>query len=376
MIKGSFEFTSFKLSEDNSPNILQALEKYRDTEDSNVIYNQKHLLFLEDRYIEECKKFTRVAEKLSIKKFDDKLYIFKENKMEKLVDYSQEVKMYDQVISENNINNISKENLTISVKHFTEYKQSKKILFIQYIYILLFLSNSTDYNENDFLFKVNIDDKEVKKEVSFTKEIFSDLVKVYLWVIQSKENLQTRLKIIRKIIVMKNSFDLTEKDLHSAKSSFNRIINDETEKYFEQVNMLKGDFLKLNEQRQRAYQSLHLKFLSWGGSIALFIYGEAKNLSNDNVWNSLLFSSNEKIKLFLIIFITSLIIIYLIFKKEIRENHNEFSKIKQLYLEKLFFDANDEETLKLDAPKVSKMYRVIFYIVLTILIIRLAITFI
>lgn len=375
IIKGSFDMTSFVLDKNTSPDALKNLEKYRDPDDNDVIYNQSNLLFLEEKYMEECKMFFKVLEKFKIKKFDDSLCIYKENKIKKLEDYSQEVELFNLVISENNINNISKDDLGISIKHFEEYEESKKILFIKYIYIMLFLSNSTNYDENHFIFKVNIEDKEVKKEITFTENAFYNLEEIYLWVTKSKENLHTRLKIIRKLIATKNTFDLDEKDLHSAKSSFNRIINNETEKYFEQVNMLKEDFLKLNEQRQKTYQSLHFKFLSWGASIALFIYGEAKNIPSEKIWNSLLFLSDEKIKLFLIIFISSLVIIWLIFNKETKEIHNEFLEIKQFYLKELFFDKSDDITLKLNAPKISISYHIIFYTLIIILSVRLVTTF-
>ncbi|WP_301421150.1 hypothetical protein [Mammaliicoccus lentus] len=374
-INGSFSMTSFQIDKSTSPEALKSLVEYRDTDDENVIYNQRDLLFLEEKYMEECKSFSRILDKFKIKKFDNRLFIYSENEVKKLEDYSKEVELYKLIITENNINNISKDDLNISVQHFMEYDPSERISFIQYLYILLFLSNSTDYNENHFAFKVSIEDKEVKKEISFTDHDFCDLENIYLWITKSKENLHTRLNIIRKLIATKNTFNLDQKDLNSAKSCFNRIINDETEKYFEQVNMLKEDFLKLNNQRQKAYQSLHLKFLGWGASIALFIYEEVKNIPSDDVWKSLIFSSNEKIKLFLIIFISSLIIIWLIFKKEIKENHMEFSEIKQFYLTELFFVESDDKILKLDAPKVSNMYRIIFYIIIFILTIRLVTTF-
>lgn len=372
-IKGSFKITSFELDKETPPEVWEVLDEY--IEDDIVIYNPKNLLFLEERYIEECTGFKEVLDKFKIKEFDNQLFIYKGNEIKKLEKYSQEVDLYKSIISENNINNLRKEELNISIKHFKEYEKSNKMSLIQYIYIMLFISNSTNFDENHFIFKVNIEDKEVKKEVSFNDSVFYNLENIYLWITESKENINTRLNIIRKLIATKNTFDLDQQDLNSAKSCFNRIINDETEKYFEQVNMLKEDFLKLNNQRKKAYQSLHLKFLGWGASIALFIYEEVKNIPSDDVWRSLIFSSNEKIKLFLIIFISSLIIIWLIFKKEIKENHMEFSKIKQFYLTELFFSKSDDKTLKLDAPKISNMYRIIFYIIIFILTIRLVTTF-
>ncbi|MGC3435451.1 hypothetical protein ACPTH1_14780, partial [Enterococcus faecalis] len=50
---------------------------------------------------------------------------------------------------------------------FTNYEQTDKVKFIQSIYILLFLSNITNYKNNIFNFKVRCDDKEFKMEINY-----------------------------------------------------------------------------------------------------------------------------------------------------------------------------------------------------------------
>ncbi|RST92366.1 hypothetical protein CBF33_04735 [Vagococcus lutrae] len=264
---------------------------------------------------------------------------------------------------------MQKKDLSVSVNHFEKYEKSKKIKFVQSIYILLFLSNFTEYANNTFTFKVKIDDKEAVKQVSFDEIETFNLFKIYSWVIKSKENLLTRLKIIREFIVKKGSFDLSDKDLSSAKSVFNRIIKEETDKYFAQVNMLKDDFLKLSERKQDNYQSLHLKFLGWSSSVALFIYGEVKDRPSGNLWRKILYSKTEKSFLFLVIFTVSLITIWLLFVKEIYENKEEYKKIKQFYTEQLFFDEDDFQDF-IDYPKIPCLYICVFAGLLLMLCLR------
>ena len=361
-IKGRFRNTSFEFLEAPPKDLNDFVE-------DNELYNKSNLLFLEDKYINECNRFSKIVDKFKVKKFDEKTFIFENNELKKLGDFSEEVKRFNKIILNNNINGLQKNDLSISVNHFEKYEKSEKIKFVQSIYILLFLSNFTEYYNNKFIFKVKIGDKEVVEQVYFNKIKIFNLFKIYSWIIHSKENLLTRLKIIREFIVRKGSFDLSEKDLSSAKSAFNRIIREETDKYFAQVNMLKDDFLKLSERKRENYQSLHLKFLGWLSSIALFIYSEVKDMPSDNLYKKIFYSKTEKSFLFLVIFVVSLIIIWLLFIKEIDENKKEYEKIKIFYTEQLFFDKDDFENF-IDYPKIPCIYICIFSFFLFILCLR------
>ncbi|EJX8089146.1 hypothetical protein OEN06_002708, partial [Enterococcus faecalis] len=204
-----------------------------------------------------------------------------------------------------------KEKLGISIRHFENYEQTDKVKFIQSIYVLLFLSNITNYKNNNFNFKVRCDEKEFEIDINYCDIKVLDLYDTYLWIIKNGDNIQTRLKIIRELIIRKKSFYLSDRDLCSADSAFNRIIKEETDKYFSQVNLLKDDFLKLSKEKQESYQALHLKFLGWCSAVALYIYDELKSIDGDNLWKKILFSKSEKSLLILLIFILSLIVIWL-----------------------------------------------------------------
>ncbi|MFZ4890197.1 MULTISPECIES: hypothetical protein [Bacteria] len=362
-IRGEFVNTSFKFS----GNIPEELNSFVD---NNELFNQSGLLFLEEKYMDECKRFSKIVDKLKIKTFNSDLIFYENNELKKVEDFSQEVKLIRQVIYENNINGLQKKDLCISINHFEIYKNSKKIEFIQSIYILLFLSNITEYAENILTFKVKIGDKELAERVFFDEIEKFNLFKFYSWIITSKENIQTRLRIVREIIIRKSSFKLTDEDLYSAKSAFNRIIKEETDNYFAQVNLLKDDFLKLSERQRKSYESLHLKFLGWGSSIALFMYGEIKDKPSGNLWQKILFSKTEKSCIFISIFLVSLLTIWILFKKEMNDNDKEYEKIKLFYTKQLFFDENDFSNF-IEGPKISCLYNIIFWILFGLLLIRL-----
>ncbi|MGH1817673.1 MULTISPECIES: hypothetical protein [Enterococcus] len=366
-IDGSFNITSFVFSGEYPDSLNNYIE-------DGELYNKKDLLFFEEHYIEKCSKFSKIIDKLKIKKFDEHMKIYRNGQIEKITDLSEEVKKFDEILSTNNINGLEKKDLSISVTHFQDYEQSAKLTFVQNIYILFFLSNITEYSENSFLFKVKNDENEVIYNFDFDDIQSLNLFDIYNWVIQSKENLNTRLKIVREFILKKGSFALVESDLLGIKSAFNRIIKEETEKYFEQVNMLREDFFKINKHRQENLQSLHLKFLGWGSSIALFVYSELQGIKSKDLWFSLFCSKSEKVTLFLMIFIMALVIIWVIYVKEFQEMKKEFKKLKKFYIDELFFESKYFDRY-IKEPEIPKIYVLIFLILLNILIYRLLIIF-
>lgn len=361
-IRGSFANTSFKFT-DGYPEFLN------DFVEDNELYNNPNLLFLEEKYIEECTRFSRIVDKYKIKQFGEEMSIYRNNELIKLDNYSKEVELFNLILMDNNINGLQKKDISVSINHFEIYAESDKIKFIQSLYILLFLSNVTEFRNNTFLFKVRFDDRETVQQVNFDEVVVFTLLDIYFWIICSKENIHTRLKIIREIIIRKQSFKLSEEDLNSAKSAFNRIIREETDKYFTQVNMLKDDFLILSEHKRENYASLHLKFLTWGSSIAIFIYSELKDSQADNLFQKLLFSKTDKSIVFLTIFIISLIIIWSLFVKEVSESKKEYLKLKKFYTKQLFFE-EDVFTNFICFPEIPFHYTLVFISILLALLIR------
>jgi hypothetical protein len=339
------------------------------------LFNKQSLLFFEEEFMENCTHFTKIIDKFKLKKFDNQLKYYSDSDLKLIEDYSKEVDLYNSIIKDNNINGLNKKYISISILHFSIYNDVDKVHFIQFIYILIFLANITEFENNRFIFKVKFDDRETSLNIDFTKIEFFNLIKIYTWIIDSHENIQTRVKIVRELILRKQSFKLNDEDLNNAKSAFNRVIREETDKYFTQVNMLKDDFIKLSEQKRTSYAALHLKLLAWGSSIALFVYGELEDVESKNLIKKLLFSKSEKSLIFIIIFILSILAIWLFFNKELQDSKNEYYKLKEFYTQKLFFEENDFSKFIIP-PKTPPIYNFTFWIILLLLIARLIFIFI
>src|SRR5690625_5154270 len=119
-IKGNFVNTSFQFDDSN----LEILNSFIE---ENELFNNPNLLFLEEKYINECNRFSKVIDKFKIKVFDNNLLIYRNNKLDKLNDFSKEVELFDQVITEKNINGLDKNDLSISIGHFENYAKSEKV---------------------------------------------------------------------------------------------------------------------------------------------------------------------------------------------------------------------------------------------------------
>ncbi|MFS1052460.1 hypothetical protein [Enterococcus casseliflavus] len=373
--KGKFNGTSFKFnSNEDIPEYLSSFCE-KDQEGYDVLYNNSGLLFLEDIFISNSNYFIRIVKKLKKKKYDSNLKIYKANKVieiDNIEVYAEEINLYKKIIDENNINGFAKNDINISVKLLKKYYPDIETRKTIDICVLLLIANVTDFNDNSFVFKVRSNTAETSEIIDFTSSNIPDLFFFYEWIMVSKENQATRLRIVREIILDKQSFYLSKTDLDNAKSIFNRIIKEETDKYFEQVNILKSDFFKLSEIKTKNYHSLHLKFIGWCSTIAIFIYDSLKEQSGNNLYHKMFFSSNEKINLFLVIFMMSLVVIWCIFLKEMKDYDNEYKQIKDTYTNRFFFESNVIEDF-LPAPKILIVYRIIFIILLLLLLLRLVI---
>ncbi len=85
-------------------------------------------------------------------------------------------------------------------------------------------------------------------------------------------------------------------------------------------------------------------------------------------------SKSEKSLLILLIFILSLIVIWLLFIKETSELKSEYEKLKDLYIKQLYFDKKDFSN-HIKEPEIPKLYQSIFYTFLGILALRFFVCF-
>lgn len=294
------------------------------------------------------------------------------------IDVRDEFEKYDNVIRSNNINRDIK-NFSVNLLRKVE-NPSQKILHLNRIFILLFLSTNTEIKilENGFVFDFKIieDKVSVSEKYGFLEVKTNDidlLNSVYDWIISDAGYYNTykqRLDIIRSIIVKNGSFRINEDIINKAESIFKRIISQETDKYFEEVSNLKNDFLKITERENDIYQSLHLKLMGWMTALALLIFDKIKDYDGADVISRLLNSNSEKTQLLLVLLVCALVVILIIYILEIWKNQDEYWKLKDFYINSLMFNGDDFNN-KVKFPNIDDRYVVLILVVVLLLILRI-----
>lgn len=296
---------------------------------------------------------------------------FQDEELVPLQDYSNEVTRYKKVLENNNINGLSYDDICISVKHFETYNINEDILFLKDILILLFIATKTVYSENQFKFEIMGERDKVFVNVRYDSVSDFNLSNIYNWITESNDNIDTKLRVIRELIVRKRSFVSANDDLDTAKSIFNRIIKEETSKYFEQVSALKSDFISMSRDISKSYRTLHTRFLAWASAITIFIYNQILewDFNSYNIVTAILLSDSERTLFFLSIFTISIIVIWILFNIEMYNSTKEYEQIKKIYSKNLFFDSSDFKNY-ISVPKINVVYKYVFCSLLTILVIR------
>ena len=170
---------------------------------------------------------------------------------------------------------------------------------------------------------------------------------------------------------MKNkSFTIENSLLNSVKSIFQRIINSNVDRYFNEVTLLKDDFLKIVERENDIYQSLHIKLIGWFSALALLIFDKIKDYSGDDIFYKLLTSDSQKTELLLIMLIFALVFILIIYILEMRKNQDEYEKLKSFYTNSLMFDDGDFEE-KIKSPCLDFRYILFMLWIVSILLLKL-----
>ena len=120
------------------------------------------------------------------------------------------------------------------------------------------------------------------------------------------------------------------------------------DRYFNEVTLLKDDFLKIVERENDIYQSLHIKLIGWFSALALLVFDKIKDYSGNDIFYKLLMSDSQKTQLLLIMLIFALVFILIIYILEMKKNQDEYRKLKLFYTNSLMFDDGDfEEKIKL-----------------------------
>lgn len=375
-IKGTWKVTSFEIEKNSeNQNLIELLKKEKigdDDSEKYIIYNQQNLWLFESDFIIQEDSFANILDKFSSKDYLHKIKYFHDGIFEDLAASINEVEIYSKIIEGNNISGINRSKLKISVNILRKTLLTGKDKFVESLYILIFLANKTEKNGNKFMFAFEDGEQSFRENIAFegTKEY--DLFVLYDWVTNDNDypdSFKTKIAIVRKIIFNRKSFENSDEILIEAKSAFNRIISRETDKYFEQVNQLKEDFLLLAESQNKVNRSLHLSVFGWLGYLAWTIFDVVRSYSGNNLFNKILFSQSEKISIVLLILFLALVVIFSAHIKEIYDNRKTYMNLKDMYQKKLFF--NEEDFVQyMNKPTVSKIYVVGFIVLIFILFFR------
>lgn len=384
---GSWSMTSFEIPNSNeSSSGIDFLSKEGFGEEDNgkyIIYREPTKLFCPDNYITEKEFLSDIIDYFEDVDFSNDLKIISNVNDFKVSinNYSQEVFRYSDILSVNHIKTDLKIS-NFSVNLLTDLRLSgHKISVLKKFFILLMIANycSLDFDKNTAEFSLKHDDRQIKYDYNFVEENARDIAyleQIYQWVINEEgyeNSYNQKLGIIRSILIKNNNFTLNNNIIQSARSIFQRIINQETERYFDQVNQLKNDFLTITERENSIYQSLHLKLLGWLSALGLTIFDTIKNYNGQNIFDRILNSNSEKTNLTLLLLIIALCTIIVMYILETRKNQDEFHRLKVFYTKSLLFSEEDF-TNKVKFNSIDRRYISVIFWFLCILLSRLFLT--
>lgn len=371
---------------ENNRSLIQDIERFKIGEydsDKNVFtirtLGMSSVIFNLEDYIDSQLYFQGVVRFFQNKDFSKEIKIIQRDSHETWVEenynFSDEISKIKNMLGENNIDiKVDNRNLyNIPISIFSSNSQMSKVKRAKYICLMLLFSNVSKYENNNFKFKLTIDNREITSTYSFGEDLIDNqleyLEELYNWIIGDGDNYKQKLNIVRSVLLKNKSFIIENSLLSSVKSIFQRIINVETNKYFDEVAHLKEDFLKITERENDIYQSLHLKLMGWLSALAFLIFDKIKDYGGENVISRLLDSDSQKTILLLVLLVCALLVILIIYVLEMRKNQDEYWKLKDFYTNSLMFNGDDFEN-KVKFPKIDNRYMALILGVAGILLLR------
>ena len=333
--------------------------------DNCIINDSDSYLFKEEDFIEKSSTFVKIADKLTIKNYKENIQYITD-KFNKITLENNDNLIYNEVIYHNNIKGLSTDSLNISIQILYKFEQSDTINKIMNIYILLFLANHTEHDDNIFKFKIDLIDRYYSFNLDFKELIELDLKPIYNWIVNQsdyKDSYKAKLNIVRELIVKNNCYNLSADDLFSCDSIYNRLAAGEVNEYFIQINILKADFIKMESTKTDIFRILHLKILTWLGAIGVIIFDEIKSFEESDsvgLYELLFCSSSEKAQIISMMLLISLIIIALMFWREYKNLVEEYNAIEKYYVDRIHLTTKDYESYTLK-PKINEIY-ILFFI--------------
>ena len=340
----------------------------------------KSVIFNLEDYINQQTLFQGTVRYFQNKDFSKDIRIINKNSkniwIEEKKNLSDEILKVEKMLRNNNINlnfdNKFLYNIPISI--FDSISQISKVRMSKYICLMLLFSNFTNCENDIFKFKIVIDNNEITNDYCLEDSIpdkqLEYLEELYSWITDDGDNYIQKLSIVRSVLLKNKSFTIENSLLNSVKSIFQRIINSNVDRYFNQVALLKDDFLKIVERENDIYQSLHLKLIGWFSALALLVFDKIKDHSGNDIFYKLLMSDSQKTELLIIMLIFALVSILIIYILEMRKNQDEYIKLKLFYTNSLMFDDGDFEE-KIKSPCLDFRYILFMLWIVAILFLKL-----
>lgn len=354
-----------------SESIKQALYEHGipyDIEESKiVIENQMDYFILEDEFINNSKRLLSIIDKLNHKNYKNRLLVYRNSDFVAITATADDRDKYNSVVNENIIDgHIRNFDISINVLNEALDKNNLKSELIIDFFILLALANRIKYDAEN----INVEFKSEKGCYTLSLNINSkplNLYELYHWIFNSDEY-KIKIQIARQVIININNLTEINKILLDCKRIYRRIIEKNTNEYFEQINIFKNDFIDVRRRSIDALRRVNYSFLACIGSFSIKIF------DNTNHLKFFLTNSLQGV-IISVIYLIVLCIIFGLYHSEIESLKETFKGIKRIYEDKVIFEniSNDKEKECIFAiePKLGKLQLIIFVICLIIILLRI-----
>lgn len=355
----------------------------------------KNLFFLEEDFIKNVSMFNTLLEKFSTKNYEGTInYYSKKNGFIKNTSSSILLKENElfKLLVENNIlinDGLKQEQLYISpsmfelIKCFVNeheeeayYNQYKNILtYMRELFSLISLAEKTTYKNSNgkqiFHFQnfhtvngVMTKEVEWKNWDSLVNENYYSL---YKWIVEIGEydksynyksfqrELNLRKSIVQNYLKNKNNFKTTKDSIKELDSILLRIRNNQTETYFEQKHKLKNEMVQLMHEEMESKKNVFKRLLGLLTTVSVGYYSQFYRDTGITELGDLA-GPNFELALLFVFSMIAIIFFMLTLFREIKEKIDYYWRIKDIYINDLFFDEDDFRA-KMPKPKIWKDYR-------------------
>lgn len=360
---------------------------YNEEEQIIEIFNASEILLYELEFIKE-NPFKHILNKFKDKINEEFFYFY--NEQDTIFERISFLRFcnkeeFEQILSknkfdvgfENELLNIPPELFSIfDGKCFTE-EEKKIVTYLKNLFSLLLISEYTNYKNGTFLFSIMLENGDFTSIQVKWKEWDSleslNFFIAYEWIVKETDNaikIGTKLKVVREALRREGSFSIGQDAVNRFNSMLNVIIKNQTDKYFEQQNKLKNDFLDLNKKELDSKRQLFTKLLAVIATIGATFYGVFKPEYIVKFGDMSLLSKNPIIGMVCLVAIVSIIFFSITFILDIIERRKIYNKLKRWYVNNFGFSV-EEFTSSVDKPYFLKnnwiqWFLIILFIILLI----------